>query len=62
MHGRLVFGDSGYRTFEAPRRTRSRMLFGIRDGKLAWIAIVDPRRVGDRTLRSTLANLLARAA
>jgi hypothetical protein len=62
LHGKLAFGVSGYRTFEAPRRARSRMLFGIRKGKLAWIAVLDPHRVAGKGLRTTLANLLARAA
>jgi hypothetical protein len=57
LRGRFELGVAGYRVFEAPRRTRSR-----RKGKVSWITVVDPRKVGDRALRSTLRNLLEPAA
>jgi hypothetical protein len=57
LHARFALAVAGYRVFEAPRRVRSRMLLGIRAGRLAWIAVVDPRRVPDRALRTTLARL-----
>jgi hypothetical protein len=61
LHARFALEVAGYRVFEAPRRTRSRMLLGIRDGRVTWIAVVDPRRVPDRALARTLAGLAAPA-
>lgn len=55
----FAFRVAGDRVLEAPRRRRSRLLLGVDAGKVAWIAVIDPRRVGDRALRKTLRNLLA---
>ena len=59
LRARAAFRVAGYRVFEAPRRTRSRLLLGTRAGKLGWLAIADPRAVGERRLRGTLRNLLS---
>ena len=54
----FAFRVAGDRVLEAPRRNRSRLLFGVEKGKVAWIAVADPRRVGERGLRRALRNLL----
>ena len=36
-------GCGGFRVLEARRFKRSRLLIGVRGGKIAWIAIADPR-------------------
>jgi hypothetical protein len=51
---------AGYRVFEAPRRRRGRLLLGVDGGKVAWIAVLDPRLIPDRATRPTLRNLLSR--
>ena len=50
---------AGFGVVEAPPRRRSRMLAGVRRGRIAWIAVLDPRRVGPAALRRTLRRLLS---
>jgi hypothetical protein len=49
----------GFSVLEAPPRKRSRMLVGLAGGKVAWVAVADPRRVGARGLHRVLRRLLA---
>src|SRR5204863_851457 len=50
LHPRFAFRLGTLRAFEQRPRKHSRLLLGISGGKLAWIAVANPRR-----LRSTKA-------
>jgi hypothetical protein len=50
---------AGYKVIEAPQKRGSRMLAGVRRGRIAWIAVLDPRRIGAAALPRTLRHLLS---
>ena len=59
LGAKRAFGLRGFRVLEARKFKRSRLFFGVREGKVAWIAIADPRVFDrERGLRRTLRRLL----
>jgi hypothetical protein len=58
LRARPAMRVGGFRVLEAPRRERGRLLLGVRSGKLAWLAILDPRLVVEAATRSTLRNMV----
>ena len=60
LGARRAFRLSGFRVLETRRFRRSRLFIGVRGGRIAWIAIVDPRVFpAPRGLRRTLRRLVA---
>ena len=60
LGAKRAFRLRGFRVLEKRRLKRSRLLFGVRSGRIAWIAIADPRVFGtERGLRRTLRRLVA---
>jgi len=60
LGAKRAFRLRGFRVLETRRFRRSRLLVGVRGGKIAWIAIADPRLFRtQRGLRRTLRRLVA---
>ena len=60
LKAKRAFRLGGFRVLETRRFKRSRLLIGVRGGKIAWIAIADPRVFpARRGLRRTLRRLVA---
>jgi hypothetical protein len=58
LHAKRAFGLGGFTLFEAPRRKRSRLFVGAENGKIAWIAVVDPRQNrGRKRVKAALLGL-----
>jgi hypothetical protein len=58
LHARRRFGLGEFKVFEAPRRKRSRLFLATENGKVSWIAVVDPTQIrGRKRVKATLRGL-----
>jgi hypothetical protein len=55
---RARFRVQGARVFEAGRANKRRAFLGAKRGRVKWVALADPRRLGTRAIRRTLRRTL----